>query len=113
MDAKKVDLFLMTNEDKFPAMQRPLIREKLLELDESKWDEISLVSLKNPIVTQVLSLGAGIFGADRFYLGETGLGVAKLLTCGAAGVWWLIDMFTAYNRTKEKNFQKLQFYLFK
>jgi hypothetical protein len=34
----------------------------------------------------------GFFAVDRFYLGYTGLGIAKLLlnwfTCG---IWWLID----------------------
>jgi TM2 domain-containing membrane protein YozV len=40
----------------------------------------------------LLSYLAGKFGADRFYLGQTGLGIAKLLTCGGFGIWWIIDM---------------------
>lgn len=40
----------------------------------------------------LLSYFLGFLGADRFYVGQTGLGIAKLLTCGGLGVWWLIDM---------------------
>ena len=34
----------------------------------------------------------GGLGIDRFYLGYTGLGVAKLLTLGGCGIWALIDL---------------------
>jgi len=40
----------------------------------------------------ILSWLLGAFGADRFYLGYTGLGILKLLTCGGFAIWNLIDM---------------------
>ncbi|KAL9658218.1 hypothetical protein ABK040_012477 [Willaertia magna] len=39
-----------------------------------------------------LSIAAGLFGADRFYLGHVVLGVIKLLTLGGVGVWWFVDL---------------------
>ena len=50
------------------------------------------VSDKDYLTTLLLSLLLGQLGVDRFYLGYTGLGVAKLLTFGGCGVWWLIDV---------------------
>ena len=52
---------------------------------------------KEWLVALLLSIFLGWFGVDRFYLGYTGLGLAKLLitifTCGVAGwVWWIIDV---------------------
>ncbi|HEX9989122.1 MAG TPA: TM2 domain-containing protein [Chloroflexia bacterium] len=44
------------------------------------------------MTTLLLSLFVGALGVDRFYLGYTGLGVVKLLTCGGCGVWALIDL---------------------
>ena len=47
---------------------------------------------KNKLTAILLSVFLGGLGIDRFYLGYTGLGVAKLLTAGGLGVWWLIDL---------------------
>jgi TM2 domain-containing membrane protein YozV len=49
-------------------------------------------SAKDQGTAFLLSAILGGIGADRFYLGQTGLGIAKLLTCGGFGIWWMIDM---------------------
>ena len=46
---------------------------------------------KSFVTVLLLSLFLGGLGVDRFYLGYTGLGIAKLLTFGGLGVWALID----------------------
>ncbi len=39
----------------------------------------------------LISWCMGWLGFDRFYNGQTGLGIVKLLTLGGLFVWWLID----------------------
>jgi len=112
MDSQKVDMFLMANAKYFEGHMIPYIHEQLLKLDDSKFMMLQTVSLKDPIMMLIVSLFGGHLGIDRFILGETGLGIAKLLTCGGLGIWTIVDWFLIMGRTKEVNMQKLQMVLY-
>jgi hypothetical protein len=49
-------------------------------------------SEKDWLTAVLLSLFVGVLGIDRFYLGYTGLGIVKLITCGGLGIWALVDL---------------------
>ena len=108
MDTNKIDMFLMTNGKFFESHQIPAIRERLVALDESKFVLLQSLNLKDPTIALIISLLAGSLGIDRFYLGDTGMGVGKLLTCGGFGIWTIVDWFLIMPRTKEINLEKLQ-----
>jgi TM2 domain-containing membrane protein YozV len=106
MDAQKVDMYLMTNARYFESYQLPSIRERLLQMDDSKFMLLQTMGLKDPTVMLIVSLVGGHFGIDRFLIGDTGLGVAKLLTCGGLGIWTIIDWFLIMGRSREVNGEK-------
>jgi TM2 domain-containing membrane protein YozV len=46
---------------------------------------------RQKLVAGLLQIFLGAFGAGRWYLGDTGIAIAQLLTCGGFGIWALID----------------------
>ena len=64
--------------------------------------------MKSKTTALILSILVGTLGVDRFYLGYTGLGIAKLLTAGGCGIWWLIDLIQiATGKMKDANGNEL------
>ena len=111
MDSQKVDMYLMSNAKYFQSHHLTYIREQLMLADDSKWGMIHSVELKDPTMILIVSILVGSLGIDRFLIGDTGLGVGKLVTCGGLGVWWLVDLFLIMDATRQKNMEKLQQFL--
>ena len=49
-----------------------------------------------------------LFMYDRIWLGDTALGIIKILTAGGCGIWWIIDIFTAGTRCDDHTRRKAQ-----
>ena len=112
MDAQKVDMFIMTNSKYFEGYQLSAIRERLISMDDSRWVMISSIQLKDPTISLVISILVGHFGIDRMIIGDIGLGVIKLITCGGLGIWTLVDWFLIMGLTRQKNMENIQPYLY-
>ncbi len=108
MEKQKVDMFLMSYGKYFEGYQLTFINEKLIKLDDSKFVQLQSVNLKDPTIVLVISIVGGSLGIDRFFIGDTGLGVAKLLTCGGLGIWAIVDWFLIMGRAREINMQRIQ-----
>lgn len=107
MEENKVDMFMMINNNNFPSMSLPSIRQQLLALPESRVGQVHGIQFKSPTTAIIISVLVGQLGIDRFYIGETGLGIAKLLTCGGVGIWTLVDWFLIMGRARQRNYEKL------
>ena len=112
MDAQKVDMYIMANAKFFESYTIPQIRERLLELPDEKWILLQTLSLKDPTTSLIVSILAGQLGIDRFIIGDTGIGIGKLLTCGGFGIWTIVDWFLIQGATREKNLLQLQTVLY-
>ena len=104
---RDVNIMLATYGKYFPETSLPQVREIFEHIDDSQAAALSCTQFKDPITSIILSILLGQFGADRFYLEQIGIGIAKLLTCGGLGVWTLIDLFLIMDATRQQNLQKL------
>ena len=111
MDINKVDMYIMANQKYFPAEKLMYLKERLMHTDPSRLSMLSAVSLKDPTTILLVSIFIGSWGVDRFMLGDTGMGVLKLLTGGVCGILTIIDWFTISNKVKEKNFNDVMAFL--
>ena len=107
----RTDLYIMTHSKYFMGQHMAFLSDKLSQLDESRWNMVLAADLKDPGIIQLASFSMGAIGIDRFLIGDTGVGVGKLLTCGGFGIWTIVDWFSIQDATKQANMEKLQQFL--
>ncbi len=107
MDINKLDMFIMTNKKFFPEEKMAFLKDRLAALDDSRFSALSMIEFKDPTTLLLISIFLGSFGVDRFMIGDTGMGVLKLLTGGLCGILTVIDWFIISGKTKELNYNKL------
>ena len=110
MDLNQANQLLALYGNRLPIESMEMAKNKLLSMDHSV-ASIRMAQFKDPTMALILSVIVGPLGVDRFYIGDVGLGVGKLLTCGGAYIWWLIDLFMIQDATKKKNLELLLMFL--
>lgn len=95
-----------------PEENLSMVVEALKNMPEDKLTTINMIAFKKPSVTAILACILGYWGMDRFYLGQVGLGIVKLITCGGLLIWSLIDFLRFDSNCKKANYQTLQAYLY-
>lgn len=112
MTEDKVRQALSAVNGKIPEDKIMFLKQRLETVPDGKLDEIMCADLHNPTHILLFSIFLGGLGVDRFMIGDTGLGVAKLLLGWATcGIWPLVDIFISYKKAKEKNLNKLMTFL--
>lgn len=101
------DIYINSHHNYFNASDLSVIQDKLIHLPKSQQTIIQTMPLKNPILALILSLFFGTLGIDRFYLGNIGLGVGKLLTLGGLGIWTVIDWFLIMKAARDLNYEQI------
>lgn len=111
MDSQKVDLFLLTKQKNFEPEHLTYLRDQLSALTDDQFVALQTVELQDPTLMLVISIFGGSLGIDRFLLGDVALGILKLITGGACGIWTIVDLFFVMGATRRKNFERISQFL--
>ncbi|MGM9872932.1 MAG: TM2 domain-containing protein [Muribaculaceae bacterium] len=107
MEKEHVNQFIALHGSKFAPEVLPSVKRKLESVSDDRFDEICATDFKNPTTILLFALFLGMFGIDRFMLGDTGKGILKILTAGFCCIGMWIDVFNSKKRTSEYNVRML------
>lgn len=90
----------------FTPIEQGLMSKELTDSQKMLFSSQFESVKKDPGTMLVLSILFGGMGVDRFMLGDTGMGILKLLTFGGCGILMVIDWFSIKSKTHEFNRKK-------
>lgn len=105
MANNQMDIYLMSASKYLPQTAIPMLRDRLQDLSSEQLIALNSIEFKDP--TMVLIIAIFFCGVDRMLIGQVGLGVLKMITAGGCGIWWLIDLFSISEATRQYNLNKL------
>ena len=120
MTKENVELIMQKIKHNLPKDTLFGFKKKLEDIPDKYVDEILYLSLKKSWLTLLFSILLGGLGVDRFYLGDIGLGIAKLifsvisrlvflvpvigfLFSISTAIWLITDIFLTLKKAKENN----------
>lgn len=108
MTQEKVSALMRQLQNKIPENQVVILKNALSKAQDESYDVLSSMTFKSATTTLLLSIFLGGFGVDRFYIGDVGVGICKLLFgMLTLGIWPFIDIFVTYKKAKVKNLNKI------
>ena len=108
MESNKVSAYLLNLDKYVPNNKKIVLKNALSKASPESEENLSQVKLTDPVVVLICSIFLGIFGVDRFMIGDIGLGVCKLLFGWLTlFIWPLVDIFYTANKAREKNLQSI------
>ncbi len=80
-----------------------MAKKDLTNEEQLQFDVQFTTRRKDPKTALAISIIGGSLGIDRFFIGDIGLGIAKLLTLGGLFLWTIIDWFLIMDATRANN----------
>lgn len=109
MTAKFAETFIAMNAKSLPKENSQIahLKSHLSAISPEQEILVQATNLKSPSTGLLLAFLLGGLGIDRFYNGQTLLGVLKLLTLGGLGIWSFIDLFLIMKAVRKRNYEHL------
>lgn len=97
-------MYVGLNSENFNPHNLMMIKEKLEKMDDDKLYLVQGVELQKPSSILLIAI---LLGWERFWLDDVGMGILKIVTFYGYFIWWLVDIFSAKERTKKYNYKKI------